>query len=72
MTKFAMAAVMRPLPAAPTSATSYSTYLYWKGLPIRITLSWSGLKDAWLLNIDTGFGASVVRPEQAVLFQTAQ
>ena len=71
MSRYAMAAVMRPLPKGD-ERVAYTTYIYWMGLPIRITLSWSGLKDAWLLNIDCGFGASVVRPEQAVLFSTAE
>lgn len=83
MSKYAIAGVFRPLPAGDPKV-SYTTYLYWnrtygvqnvmvgQGIPIRITLGWSMINDAWLLNIDTGMGAAVVRPEQAQLFSTSQ
>jgi hypothetical protein len=71
MSKYAIAAVFRPLPAGDEKV-AYTTYVYWKGVPIRITLGFSVQLDAWLLNIDAGMGVAVVRPEQAVLFSTAQ
>jgi hypothetical protein len=71
MSKFAIAGVFRPLPAGDEKV-SYTTYVFWKGIPIRITLGFSVQLDAWLLNIDMGMGIAVVRPEQAVLFSTAQ
>jgi hypothetical protein len=71
MSKYAIAGVFRPLPAGDMKVC-YTTFVYWKGVPIRITLGFSVQVDAWLLNIDMGMGVSVVRPEQAVLFSTAQ
>jgi hypothetical protein len=71
MSKYAIAAVLRPLPPGDPMV-SRTTYIDWKGVSIRITLSWSGVSDAYLLNIDCGMGISVVRPEQAQLFSTAQ
>lgn len=71
MHRFAIAAAYRPLPKPDDKVSEY-TYVMWKGLPIRITYGYSVSKSGWLVNIDAGYGVSVVRPEMAQLFSTAE
>jgi hypothetical protein len=71
MHRWAIAAAYRPLPK-PDPKVSEFTYIDWKGLPIRITFGYSVEKSGWLVNIDAGFGASVVRPNMAQLYSTAE
>lgn len=71
MHRWAVAAAYRPLPK-PDPKVSEFTYINWKGLPIRITFGYSVQFSAWLVNIDAGFGASVVRGNMAQLYSTSE
>jgi hypothetical protein len=71
MHRWAIAAAYRPLPK-PDPKVSEFTYIDWKGLPIRITYGYSVAKSGWLVNIDAGFAAAVVRANMAQYYSTAQ
>ena len=69
--KFAIAAGMRPLPKGDPRVVD-TTYVYWKKLPIKVEFGYNNQKGGYLLNIEAGMGKAVVRPEQGVLFSTAE
>lgn len=71
MSKYAIAAAVRPIPPGDPRVV-FTTYIDWHGWPIRIEFGYNNAKQAWLLVIDCGFGASVVRPDQGIIFSTAQ
>lgn len=67
----AIAVAFRPIPAGDPNVVK-TTYVYVNGIPIRIEFGYQQLKGGWCLNVDAGMGCAVTRPEQAVLFSTAQ
>ena len=69
--KVAIAVAFRPIPAGDPAVVK-TTYVYINNIPIRIEFGYQQLKGGWCLNVDAGMGCAVVRPEQAVLFSTAQ
>lgn len=71
MHRWAIAAAYRPLPKPDEKVVEF-TYVMWKGMPVRISLGYSISKGGWLVSIEAGYGVSVVRPEMAQLFSTAE
>jgi hypothetical protein len=69
--KYCIAAGFRPLPKGDPRVVD-TTYVYWKGLPIKIEFGYNNMKGGWLLNVEAGMAKAVVRPEQGVLFSTAE
>ena len=70
-TKYSIATVYRPLPAGDKRVVDV-TYIYYKGLPIKVEFGYNVVTESWYLNIGCGMGKKVVRPEQGVIFSTAQ
>ena len=71
LSKYALAAAYRPVPLGDPR-TTYSSYVNWKGLTIRIELSYLGKDQGWYLSVDAVMGVVPVRKEQCVIFSTAQ
>lgn len=69
--RWAAALATRPLPEPDGRVADYM-YIRYKGVPIRITLAWSVLKDGWCVLVEAGFGVAVMRPEMCQLFTTAE
>lgn len=65
--EMAIALVMRPL-AAPASGTGVvSSVMNWRGLSMRITISYLGLKQGHLVTLDMLCGVKVIDPRLGVL-----
>lgn len=64
--KHAIAMVTRPLPQ-PDSRVVYSTYIDWKGLPMRVQLGWNQIKNGWCVTVDAGFGCAVLRNDHGII-----
>lgn len=58
----AIALATRPLPEPDLNTTKYIP-LNFKGLNMRVMISWSHVEDGWLVTVDAGYGRAVVRPE---------
>lgn len=69
--RWSVAMATRPLPE-PDAKVADFTYLRYKGIPIRITLAWSVLKNGWCVLVEAGYGRAVIRPEMGQLFTTAE
>jgi hypothetical protein len=69
--RWAVALATRPLPP-PDAKVADFMYVMYKGVPIRITLAWSVLKNGYCVLVEAGYGRAVVRPEMCQLFTTAE
>ena len=69
--RWAVAIATRPLPP-PDAKVADFMYIMYKGVPIRITLAWTALKNGWVVMVEAGYGTAVVRPNMGVLFSTAE
>jgi len=69
--RWAVAVATRPLPPPDAKVADYM-YIMYKGIPIRITLAWSVLKNGYCVLVEAGFGMKVVRENMGQLFSTAE
>jgi hypothetical protein len=65
MHKYAIALVVAPL-EIPGTPSVVGRYVQLKGLPIRVMVSYQHLHDGWLLTMDYGMVAGVLRPDFAI------
>ncbi len=66
MHKFAMALAVRPLEIV-NDGHIHSRLVMLRGLPFRVTLSYQHLKAGWLLTMDYGMVAKVIRPDFGIV-----
>lgn len=66
MHKFAIALAVRPLEIV-NDGHIHSRLVVIHGLPMRLTLSWQHLKSGWLMTLDYGMVARVIRPDFGVV-----
>lgn len=71
LSKYAIACATRPVPAGDPMVCR-TRYVMWKGIMIRIELSYLGKDGAYYLNVDAVMGVKPVRTEQCVIFSTAE
>ena len=69
--RWAVAVATRPLPP-PDAKVADFMYVMYKGIPLRITLAWSVLKNGYCVLVEAGFGLKVVRPEMGQLYTIAE
>lgn len=69
MSKYAITLAVRPLELVNNEGvTSRMIKLGPLGFPVRVMVSFQHLKDGWLLTMDYGMAAAVMRPSFGVLF----
>lgn len=66
--RHAIALAVRPLPEPDGRVVDYS-YIYYKGLPIRVQLGYSQIKNGWVVTLDAGYGKKIVRPDHGIIIQ---
>jgi hypothetical protein len=64
----AIALAVRPLPEPDGRVVDYS-YIFYKGLPIRIQLGYNQIKGGWVVTLDAGYGKKVVRKDHGILLK---
>lgn len=69
MHKFAIALAMRPLELV-NNAHVTSRLMLIKNVPVRVQISYQHLKSGWLLTMDYGMVAKVIRPSFGVLIKS--
>jgi hypothetical protein len=68
MHRYAIAVGMRPLPPPDTSVVHYQPIQY-RGIPMRVMMSYQHRDLGWLMSVDFGYGIQVTRPAFGVLIQ---
>lgn len=66
--RFAIAVGLRPLPPPDTNAVTYVPIVY-KGIPMRLIISYQHKNLGWLVSVDYGFGLGVMRPSFGTLIR---
>ena len=69
MHKYAIALAVRPLPLVNDGNTQ-SRIVMLKGIPFRVQSSYEHLKGGYLLTMDCGFAAGVMRPDFGVIVKS--
>jgi hypothetical protein len=69
MHRYAIVLAVRPLDLI-NDGHIHSQLMMIKGLPMRLMLSWQHLKSGWLMTLDYGMVAKVVRPDFGVLLNS--
>lgn len=69
--RWAVAVATRPLPP-PDAKVADFMYIMYKGIPIRVTLAWSVLKNGYCVLVEAGFGMKVVRDNMGQLYTIAE
>lgn len=64
--RHAIAMGVRPLPEPDGRVVDYS-YVDYKGIPLRVQLGWSQLKNGWCVTVDAGYGRTVMRPDHGLI-----
>lgn len=66
MHRYAIALGLRPLPPPDTTTVHYMPLMY-RGIPLRVMMSYQHRNVGWLMSVDFGYGRSVIRPAFGVL-----
>lgn len=66
MHRYAIALGLRPLPPPDTSTVHYMPLMY-RGVPLRVMMSYQHRNVGWLMSVDFGYGRKVIRPAFGVL-----
>jgi len=69
MHRYAIALAVRPLEIV-NNGHIQSRLMMLKGLPVRVMLSYQHLKSGWLLTMDYGMVAKVIRPDFGILINS--
>jgi hypothetical protein len=70
MHKYAIALVLRPLEIPGPPAPVIGRIVNLRGIPIRVMLSYQHQYDGWLLTMDYGMVAGVLRPDFGIVIQS--
>ena len=68
MHKYAIALAVRPLEIV-NDGHIHSRLVMLRGLPFRVTLSWIHTKSSWMLTMDYGMVAKVIRPDFGIVIR---
>lgn len=66
MHRYAIALGLRPFPSPDTNMVNYRPLMY-RGIPLRVMMSYQHPTLSWLMSVDFGFGLKVIRPAFGVL-----
>lgn len=69
MHRYAIALAVRPLEIV-NDGHIHSRLLMLNGLPFRVTVAWNHLMSSWVLTMDYGMVAKVIRPDFGVVIQS--
>lgn len=69
MHRYAIALAVRPLEIV-NDGHIHSRLLMLNGLPFRVVVAWNHLKSSWVLTMDYGMVAKVIRPDFGVVIQS--
>jgi hypothetical protein len=71
MHRYAMGLVLRPL-ASPDASALEVTYIKYRGIPIRVMLSYQHLLGAHVMSFDFAYALTVLRPTFGVIIQSTK
>lgn len=69
--RWSVAVATRPLPPPDGKVADYM-YMMYKGVPLRITLAWSVVKNGYCVLVEAGYGCAVVRENMAQLITSTE
>lgn len=69
--RYAIALVSRPLPAVDPNVVDSMT-VFWKSIPIRVSVGYSIAKAGYLISVEAGYGLAVIRPEMGLIFTVTE